>query len=219
MVKKKKKTATMKRRALKGKVGKGKPKGQPPKALQRNRNESRGQNQPAKVAARAINRAVRRKGPKRPRAVAPPPREVGLLDAIGEAMAVCEELAQEMHDWSDNMPEGKQGSVKQGEVDSAAETLDEAVGDDPCDGEKGQAFLNEIKITIQDPTPKRQARSRSTRLGDAMSIINDVMEKIKETDDDATWDEGQSSTATEVHDALEGIESNLQGVEFPGMFG
>lgn len=188
----KKKTAMMKR----GKVGRGKPKGPPPAALR---------SRPKKKRA--------------PRAVAPAPREVGLLDAIGEVMAICEGLAQEMHDWADNMPESKQSSQKHDEVEAAAETLDEAVGDDPIDGKNEQAFLNEIKITIQDPTPKRQARSRATQLGDATSILLDVIDKCEDAAADKTHTEEQCNTASEIKDALEDIESNLQGVEFPGMFG
>lgn len=153
-----------------------------------------------------------------PRAVAPPPRDVGLLDAIGEVMGICEELAQEMHDWSDNMPDSKQGSSKQDEVDACAETLDNVVGDDPCDETTDQTFLNEIKVSIQDPTPRRQARSRSTRLSDATSILIDVIEQIEKWDDD-TRPEDQKAAASELKDKLEEIESELQGVDFPGMFG
>lgn len=195
-MKKKSKTATMKRRALK----KGK--------------ADKRQNPSAKVAHRAI---AKRKRKRAPRAVAPPPREVGVLDAIGEVVAICEELAQEMHDWSDNMPDSKQGSSKQDEVNAAAETLDEAVSDDPTDGSPGQAFLNEIKITIQDPTPKPRGRSRSTRLGDATSILTDAITAIEDYVGNKTGP--SADTCGEVKDKLEEIESNLQGVEFPGMFG
>jgi hypothetical protein len=174
----------------KARAAKGKPKGPPPKAL--------------------------RKKKRTPRAVAPAPREVGLLDAIGEVMAVCEELAQEMHDWADNMPESKQSSQKHDEVEAAAETLDEVVGSDPIvDGVT--SFLNDVKITIQDPTPSRRGRSRSTRLGDAIDIIGDVMQALLEYEGDKVGPNEQK--AGELRNELEEIESNLQGVEFPGMFG
>lgn len=199
---------------MKARQAKGKAKGKPPKALRRaNKNEGKGQNQPARVAARAITR----KNKRRPRAVAPPPREVGLIDAIGEVMATCEELAQEMHDWSDNMPESKQGSSKQDEVNTAAEALDQAVSDDPTLPE--HAWLNDIKIMIQDPTPKRQPRSRSTRLGDATEILLTVIDKCEDVAADKQYTTEQIADASTLKDTLENIESDLQAVEFPGMFG
>lgn len=165
--------------------------------------------------------AVRAKAKKksRPRVVAPPPREVGLLDAIGEVLAICEGLGEEMRSWADNMPESKQSSSKHDEVEQAADTLEEQAQADPVTSAPDQAFLNEIKITIQDPTPKRQARSRSTQLGDAMVILTSVMECLNSKFVEFEADDVKHAAAKEIHDALEDIESNLQGVEFPGMFG
>lgn len=162
--------------------------------------------------------ALRAKAKKKrsPRAVAPPPRDVGLLDAIGEVMSVCEELAQEMHEWSDNMPDSKQGSSKQDEVDACADTLDNVVGDDPCDETTDQTFLNEIKVSIQDPILGRRPRSRATRLGDGTDILQQVIEALVAH---KTENSDQEITANELKDKLEEIESELQGVDFPGMFG
>lgn len=160
--------------------------------------------------------ALRAKKKRSPRAVAPPPRDVGLLDAIGEVMGICEELAQEMHDWSDNMPDSKQGSSKQDEVNACAETLDNVVGDDPCDETTDQTFLNEIKVSIQDPILGRRPRSRATRLGDGTDILQQVIEALVAH---KTENSDQEITANELKDKLEEIESELQGVDFPGMFG
>lgn len=168
---------------------------------------------------------------KRPRAKAPDPRQVGLIDAIGEVMSECETLAEEMQSWADNMPENKQGGDKHGEVEAAAETLNEAVSDDPS-GAEDASWLNEIKITIQDPTPRRQSYSRSARLGQASTILQAVIEQLEEYDADHDADGNKieppldaktvserEDTAKEWKDKLEEIDGNLQGVEFPGMFG
>jgi hypothetical protein len=182
--------AKKKRTTFKKHKARGKPKGKPPAAL--------------------------RKKQRAPRAQPPAPRDVGLLDAIGEVIADVEELGQEMRDWADNMPESKQGSSKHDEVESCADTLEEQAGNDPVTPET-MSFLNEIKITIQDPTPKRQGHSRSARLGHATGVLMDVIEKLDEYIGDKT---GPNETiGLEVKDALEEIESNLQGVDFPGMFG
>lgn len=194
-VKKKSKTATMKRRGLK----KGK--------------ADKRQNPSAKVAHRA---AAKQKRKRAPRAVAPPPREVGLLDAIGEVISICEELGQEMRDWADNMPESKQSSQKHDDVEQCADTLEEQAGNDPVTSDT-MTFLNEVKVSIQDPKPSRLPRSRSARLGEGTDILTDVIEKLTEYIGDKT---GPNETiAGDLKDSLEEIESELQGVEFPGMFG
>lgn len=177
--------------ANKRRVGRGKPKGKPPAAL-------------------------RKKKKRAPRAVAPPPREVGLLDAIGEVMADIEELGQEMRDWADNMPESKQGSSKYDEVDTCASTLEEQAGNDPVTSET-MSFLNEIKIMVQDPTPTRGGRSRSRRLGDATDLMQEIMDKLDEYVGDK--DGPNEQIAMGLKDDLENIESELQGIDFPGMFG
>lgn len=179
--------------AIKRRVGRGAPKGKPPQALRRKK--------------------------RTPKAVPPPPREVGLLDAIGEVMADVEELGQEMRDWADNMPESKQGGDKHSEVEQAADTLEEQAGNDPVTPE--MSFLNDIKITIQDPTPRRRGYSRAARLGQAQGVLLDVCDKLEEyigdgDDDDLTE---QQKTAKEVKDTLDEIDNELQGVDFPGMYG
>jgi hypothetical protein len=177
--------------AIKRRVGRGKPKGKPPAALR------------TKKAKRTL------------RAVAPLPREVGLLDAIGEVMAEITDLGQEMRDWADNMPESKQGGDKHSEVEGAADTL-EGISD-PVDHET-MAFLNEIKVTIQDPTPRRRGYSRSARLGQATDVLNDVINKLEEFADQ-TQDADLEAIANDFRGELDNIESELQGVDFPGMYG
>lgn len=161
------------------------------------------------------------KRPKRERAVAPAPREVGLLDAIGEVMADAEELGQEMRDWADNMPESKQSSQKYDEVSECADTLENVAGNDPVTSET-MSFLNDIKITIQDLTPRRRGYSRASRLAQALGVLSDVinaLEEFKPDDKDAKERLRKEETAGGLRDALEEEQGNLEGVEFPGMFG
>jgi len=158
---------------------------------------------------------------KRERVKAPPPREVGLLDAIGEFMADCEELGQEMRDWADNMPESKQGSQKYDEVNEAAETLENIAQEDPVTPDT-MSFLNEVKVTIQDPTPRRRGYSRSARLAHAISTLQIVMmalEEFKSQHPNEKERADQEDVANELHAALEEHEGNAENVEFPGMFG
>lgn len=167
---------------------------------------------PSPTALRGVRKPKKKRAP---RAVPPPPRELGLLDAIGEVMADVEELGQEMRDWADNMPENKQGGDKHSEVEGAADTLEEQAGNDPVTPE--MSFLNEVKFTWQDPTPKRRGYSRGARLGHAVDLLNEVIVRLEEYIGDKTGP--NETTAQEVKDALEEIESELQGVEFPGMYG
>lgn len=209
MAKKMKKPKKGKRTTFKKKkiTPRHKPKGKPPAALRSKKPNDHTAWSPDKK---------KKKKKRAPRAVAPPPREVGLLDAIGEVIAVCEALGQEMREWADNMPDNKQGGQKHSEVEQAADTLEEQAGNDPCDPE-ADSFLNDIKITIQDPTPRRQPRSRATQLGDATDILNDIITKLEEEIGDKT---GPNEVRMgEYKDTLEEIESELQGVDFPGMYG
>lgn len=121
-----------------------------------------------------------------------------------------------MRDWADNMPESKQSSQKHDDVEQCADTLEEQAGNDPVTSDT-MTFLNEVKVSIQDPKPSRLPRSRSARLGEGTDILTDVIEKLTEYIGDKT---GPNETiAGDLKDSLEEIESELQGVEFPGMFG
>lgn len=185
----KKPTKTFKKKKV---TARHKPKGLPPSALRKT------------------------KQPKRERAKKPPPREVGLIDAVGEVIAVCEELAEEMRSWADNMPESKQGSAKADEVEAAADALENVESSDFGTPTPEQAFLNELKVTIVDPTPRRAPRSRATRLGDAVIILTLCINALEEFENE---DVDKEATANEYLSELQDLESTLDGVEFPGMFG
>lgn len=188
-MKKAKKSGKAQKAANKRRVGRGKSKGKPPAAL--------------------------RKKKRAPRAVAPPPRQVGLLDAIGEVMSECEQLGSEMRQWADNLEDKFSGTQKYEAVNQAADTLEEAVGADPVD-EKTMSFLNEVKITIQDLTPRRRGYSRSAQLGQSINILGDVIVALEEY---TNQDEPKQAIANDLHTELDEIEGNLQGVDFPGMYG
>jgi hypothetical protein len=145
------------------------------------------------------------------RAFPPPPREVGLLDAISEALSDITDLAQEMREWADSMEDRFGSTQKYQDVDQTADTLENI--DDPVDLPT-MAYINEIKITLQDPTPRKRGYSRSARCMHAAGILTAVMEKL-----DEEIGEQIENNMTELKDALEVIESELQGVEFPGMYG
>lgn len=187
MKSKKSKTKT-KTKKRNSRVGRGKPKGKPPAALRK----------PS------------------PRAKAPAPREVGLLDAILEALSDVEGLGQEMRDWADGMPDALQGGSKYDEVNEAADTLEEQGGNDPIDMET-MAFLNDVKVTIQDPTPRKRGYSRDARLSHARDILYAVVAGLLEYYIDKHTPE--AGIAESLKDDVETIVSELEGVTFPGMFG
>jgi hypothetical protein len=133
-------------------------------------------------------------------------------------MADIEELAQEMRDWADNMPENQQGGDKHSEIEQAADTLEEQAGNDPVTPET-MSFINEVKVTIQDPTPRRRGFSRSQRLSHVQGRLQIIIDALNEEKKVLQWDESKQNVANELTNALEEIESELDGVEFPGMFG
>ena len=161
--------------------------------------------------------ALRSKKTRAPKAVKPPPRDVGLLDAIGEVMSEVETLAEEMRSWADGMEEKFGSTNKFEEVSQAADTLEEQAGNDPVNAEV-HSFLNDVKITIQDPTPKRRGYSRAARLGQAQGVLMDVVDALQTYMDDNTNDPKKKETAEALKDELDNIDNELQGVDFPGMY-
>ena len=195
----------------------GKPKGQPPAALRKNQVKRAIKNGETK----RVPIHSRKAKPKRERVKAPPPREVGLLDVIGEVMSECEVLAEEMRTWADGMPENQQGGQKHTDIEQAADTLEEAVQNDPVTGDT-MLFLNDIKLTVQDPKPRRRGYSRAMRLGFELDKLREVMTRLEEYEPDHPNERERADlkdVALQLHSELEETEGLLEGVEFPGMYG
>jgi hypothetical protein len=168
------------------------------------------------TAKPSAKKVVKRRKP-RPRAKKPEPREIGLLDAIQEAYSEIETLAQEMRDWADNMEENFSATQKYETVSGTADTLEELQEPDDLFGAPRLA-LNDIKITVQDPTPRRGGYSRAARNDQVMQLLEQVADALDQASADDTLGAAEDEAA-DLKSELDEAVSELQGCEFPGMYG
>jgi len=139
--------------------------------------------------------------------------------AISDARTDLEELAGEMTDWFDNMPEGLQGSQTGSTVEEAANTL----GDIQLDVEPPEA-THDLEVEYVELRPygrKPQPRwMRASNIGSMLEATAEVLEGWADGQDAGKREEGEEpdmarSIASDLRDAA----SNLEGVEFPSMYG
>jgi hypothetical protein len=143
-----------------------------------------------------LGRAKKRKKP-RPRHPKPAPREIDVISAIEDKLS---------------------GTQKYGEVNDAADTLENVTNPVQASGPGDEAhydFLKKVKITIQDPTPRARGFSRSARCGQATDLLEQVLTTLENFD----GTENEKEKADELHREIDDHISELQGVSFPGMYG
>lgn len=137
-----------------------------------------------------------------------------ISDAVSGAFSIVEELAGEMREAFDNTPESLQNSgvgEARGEAADNLENISEV--DVP------ERFTNEEwSVTwVEYPSGKR-GLSRSKRRDNAVAAMDAVIARLDEVIDDST-DEARVSDAETLRDDLENAKSELEAVEFPGMYG
>lgn len=145
---------------------------------------------------------------------APPPRDVGPLDLISEAFSEVQQLAEEMRNWADNMEEKFSTTQKYEDVNNAADTLEGL--DEPT---TDITALNDHKLSWQDPKPRRRGYSRADRCGQACAMLQSAEDKLREIVEEVPEDDPQHDAAAGLADEVQNAISELEGVEFPGMFG
>lgn len=135
----------------------------------------------------------------------PEPREVTLADAVSEAIGEFTTLGEEFREICDNTPDSLQGSELYETRDATASTLEGI--DEPSVPES----LSEIKVTIQDQTPRRRGYSRAARCEHSIYILQTCIDALHELED--------NDDAYDFASDLENIVGEAEGCEFPGMFG
>jgi hypothetical protein len=157
----------------------------------------------------------------RTKRVAPPPREVSLADAISEAFSELVSLGEEFREICDNTPESLQSTSVYEARDATAGEL-ESLSEPDVPEE-----LQDLKVTIQDPKPKRRGYSRAARRDQAVCILDLCIDALQEIVDGASEDADAADTAGEAkRDAAESLRDDLDtakdtadSCEFPGMYG
>ena len=124
-----------------------------------------------------------------------------VADLVGSAFGDLENLASEVGDWYDNLPEGLQSSDKGSVLDDARGTLESLSEPD----------LPEAVATKEVYyLPLLDAGSRAARRDDAIGRLQAVV--------DAPDPDNPDSEIRELARELENAISEAEGVEFPGMY-
>lgn len=134
-------------------------------------------------------------------------RKGTLADAVSEAYGEITALAEEMRSWADNMEERLSHTEKYERVSEAADALEAMSEPDIPDG------LGDKECDILTDHGKRRNRppSRADRASAAATNLDNAMAVLDELED--------NDEAEQLRSDLENIKDELEGVEFPGMYG
>jgi thymidylate synthase len=141
-------------------------------------------------------------------------------DAIESARAIFEELAEELQNWRDSIPESLQNGEKADQLDGAIEALTSAADslvEPPVEDLDG---IEEGKIPNKASRPKRCAAAVTT-LANAVEAARDEAERLRLVADPetATAREEAATAWEEWADEIEAAQQAAEEVDFPRMFG
>jgi hypothetical protein len=126
--------------------------------------------------------------------------ELALGDAISAAFADLEDLANEIREALDNVPESLRETARNQTLEQTADTLEGLTAPE----------VDDTLATIKVVTPKgRKPRSRSDRRDDALSVISACVEALE-------LQEG--TEADSLRDDLENASSEAESCDFPGIY-
>lgn len=167
---------------------------------------------------------------------APKTHETTVAEALTDAASIVSTLQEEMTDWRDNMAGANMDHLpKYEQVEQAADALEnsdiemrsealwralEALkGDSEIDPFPGATELATETFSVVLCTKKRP--SRADRLGDAMCQIEAALGLIDTSIEthEASDEHDKLSDLVAARDEMRETLDELQGVEFPGMFG
>ena len=145
-----------------------------------------------------------------------------IADALENAFGELEQLASEMRDWYEGMPENFQNGDKGEQVNEAADNLEQIQSIDLPDwlddAELGDGSENPSRASVEVwPLPRRA--SRADRRDYAVSLLQGVKDHV----DTLLYDKGEKwehkddaeSFVSELDDAI----GYAEDVSFPGMYG
>lgn len=147
-------------------------------------------------------------------------RETTIEEAVQDAISEVESLRDEMNEWRDNIEERFGGTEKYERVSEAADQLDNVQEIDIPES------LREMKVTVvsQRKSSKKSPYPRWLRLQNAIEALGAVRSLLEEGTENSLIEDDQKKIdltddveqlMTDVGDAID----NLEGVEFPTMFG
>lgn len=152
------------------------------------------------------------------------PAKSAVRDLITDAHSDIEELAEEMGSWRDNMEGTAAENAPSYEiVTETAGTLEDQedptseVDSLPQDLQDTQVTWQDVKVTSgRQKTPSRAVRCSQVchRFTTAAEAMRDWLPDVDDTPEDL-----DVSGIESLADTLEEIAGNIEGLEFPGMYG
>ena len=147
-------------------------------------------------------------------------------ELVGDANSMVEELAGEVRDWYDNLPESFQSGEKGDALSEAADTLESITlpdfpeKSDILDDENEEG--EEPSLLVACYIPSLKCSSRADRASEAAGKYRAAAEGIREyfeqmrNDVEGYEEDGELSSFA---DDCDSAADEVEGVEFPGMFG
>lgn len=152
-------------------------------------------------------------------------RETSLDGAVADGISECESLRDEMTEWRDNLEEKLSATQKYSDVSECADALDNALNSNQPELPDTFPAGLEDKVTWTEFHTYARAQSRATRLDGAvtgMTAVAEAVEAFLEMHDDPS-DECYGNTDREAWETyaneVREIVGEIEGVEFPGMYG
>lgn len=137
-----------------------------------------------------------------------------LAGVVSDAVAALAELGEECRAAADNFASPDHPKAQAfAEAADVLEGVQEPEVPDCC---------SDVVVSYGESVPRRKRHSpgRAVRCYNAASALSACAEAVREwADDPANADHDDLDAATQLADELEGIASEVEGVEFPGMFG
>lgn len=132
---------------------------------------------------------------------------------LSDAHSATEELMSELEQWRDNMDDNSMDHLpKYEEVSEVAESLSCAVDTldvDDLVGELGGFNVEATTVTWEEMRPYgKRSPSRSLRRDNVVSMVDAVVEKF----------EDQIEALNTAKESLEAFKSEIENVEFPGLY-
>lgn len=151
-----------------------------------------------------------------------------ISDGISQAFGEIEDLGSSMREWFDNCNENLQQSDKMQTVEQTADTLEGLSEPDlpdwltPENSDEGPRF-DHVEANITPLAYSR--RSRATRCSDVCSLLQNIVDALLEIEEaeegkkEKEKNQEKIDECSTLRDELENAISELEGCEFPGMYG
>ncbi len=134
----------------------------------------------------------------------------GLLD---DAFGAFEEMAGELQEWYENLPEQFQEAEKGCQLQEVQEVLEGLVRPEPGDG------IGEIEVFYM---PKEGIKSRPARCDDAASRLHAIVDVLNdylgESENEPKEDGPDPDEVQAFIEELEQVAEEAENIEFPGMY-